>query len=193
MITALLLGAAPLALPGVAQAQNAFPHPDYPSAVRELRDARWLLEHRVGGPLEDRDRRAMWETDRALEDVERAAHLDGRFLYEFPRDDVFPGPARLRRVSELLRTARATLERPEYLADLQEAQMRAIGHVDNAIRLTEEVMVERERFEHERMEHERMEHERMERERMEHEHMEHEHMRDHDDRDRDRDRDDDRR
>jgi len=199
MICALMLGAAaPLCLPLVAQAQGYVRHPDYPGAVRELRDAHWLLEHRIGGPLEERERRALWEIERALEDVERAARIDGSFAYEWPRDEAYPGAVRLRRVSELLRAVHADLAQPEDIYEAREGQMRAIGHVDNAIRITEEVMIERERFEHERMERERMEHERMERERierermeherMEHERMEHEHMRDHDDGDRDRDR-----
>jgi hypothetical protein len=146
LIAALLLGlAAPLLLQTPAQAQMNLRRPNYFQAVSELRDARWLAEHRDGGPLEERERNALGEIDRALEDVERAANIDARFAYQRPRDDAYPGPARLRRVSELLRAARADVSQSSDVNEGRDDQHRAIEHIDTAIRITEDVMLERER------------------------------------------------
>ena len=70
----------PLLMHVPAQAQN-IRRPAYLHAVTELRDARWLLEHRAGGSLDERERRTLGDIDRALEDVERSAGVDVRFLY----------------------------------------------------------------------------------------------------------------
>jgi hypothetical protein len=132
-------------LPATATAQE-FRHPAYLHSVPLLRDARWLLEWRERGPGEERERAAQVEIDRALQEVERAAAIDNRFVYQPPRQDAYPGPARLRRASELLRAARADITLPEDLPAARALQYRAIGHIDAAIRLTEEVMIERERM-----------------------------------------------
>ncbi len=139
-----LLGLAlPLFWQAPAQAQATW-QPDYFHAVPELRDSRWLLERVEHGPFEERERRAQWEVDRALEDVERAAHVGGDFVYARPPENMYPSPGRLRRVSELLRHARERIGmQRDFVAP--ELQGRAIGHIDAAIRLTEEVMLERER------------------------------------------------
>jgi hypothetical protein len=156
-VPALLLGLVlPLLASAPAQAQ-AFHHPDYRHAVVELRDAHWLFEHRYGGPLEERERRALHEIERTLEDVERSAQIDGSFRYEGPRMNEYAGPARLRRVSELLRAARYDIAQEEDVLPAREAQYRALGHLDEAIRITEDVMVEREHL-HDYYEHEHREH-----------------------------------
>jgi hypothetical protein len=121
-------------------------HPAYLHALTDLRDARWFIEHRPDAPIGDRERHAIGEIDRAIEEVQRAAYHDGKNVYEHPREDAYLTPGgRLRRASELLRSARNDVAQPEDNPGVREAQFHAIEHIDSAIRLAESVMVDRER------------------------------------------------
>lgn len=135
-----------IALPLLAQAQVPGRHPAYVHALTDLRDARWFLEHRPGGPMEERERHAIFEIDRAIEEVQRAAYYDGKNVYEHPPEDAYPeAGGRLRRVSELLRKARDDVAQPEDNLQMRDLQYRAVEHIDNAIRIEESIMVDRER------------------------------------------------
>jgi hypothetical protein len=140
-----------MALPLLAQAQAPGRHPAYLHALTDLHDARWYLEHRPDGPMEERERRAIGEIDRAIEEVQRAAYYDGRNVYEHPREDTYPDAAgRLRRVSELLRKARDDVAQPEDNLQVRDLQYRAVERIDSAIRITESIMVDRERRNYDR-------------------------------------------
>jgi len=135
-------------LPIVTAAQVPPPdhHPAYLHALTDLRDARWFLEHAPEGMVSDRERHAMAEIDRAIEIVERAAYYDGKNVYEHPRADAYPDArSRLRRVSELLRKAREDVAEREDNERVREMQFHAVERIDEAIRLAESVMVDRER------------------------------------------------
>lgn len=135
-----------LALPLAAQAQVPGRHPAYLHALTDLHDARWYLTHTPDGYLEERERHAVAELDRAIEDVQRAAYYDGKDVYQHPRSDAYADArSRLRRVSELLRKAREDVAQPEDNLQVRELQERAVHHIDDAIRTAESVMVDRER------------------------------------------------
>jgi hypothetical protein len=138
-----------LGLPLAASAQAPYPghHPAYLHALTDLHDARWFLEHGPDGHVGERERHAIGEIDRAIEDVQRAAYYDGKNVYEHPREDAYPDAAgRLRRVSELLRKARADVAQDEDNVQVRDIQFRAVEHIDGAIRLAEAVMMDRERM-----------------------------------------------
>jgi len=133
-------------LPLLAYAQVPGRHPAYLHALTDLHDARWFLEHRPEGPMEEREHHAVHEIDRAIEEVQRAAYYDGKNVYEHPPEDFYPdGAGHLRRTSELLRKARADVAQPEDNLQLRDLQYRAVEHIDNAIRITESIMVDRDR------------------------------------------------
>ncbi len=148
-LPAVLLSLALPLLAGAAGAQAPVPghHPAYLQALTDLRDARWFLAHpRDGAPLEERERHAVVEIDRAIEQVQRAAYYDGKDVYEHPREDAYPDArGRLRRVSGLLRKSRDDVAEPEDNYQVRDLQRHAVERIDEAIRITESVMVERER------------------------------------------------
>jgi len=146
-----------LALPLVAPAQAQVPppppppgyghHPAYLHALTDLRDARWYLDHPRKYALEERERHAIAEVDRAIDLVQRAAYYDGKDVYEHPREDAgIDARGRLRRVSELLRKARADVAQDEDNLQVRELQIHAVERIDEAIRLAESVMLDRERY-----------------------------------------------
>jgi hypothetical protein len=137
-----------LAMPMLAHAQGApGRHPAYLHALSDLHDARWFLGHGPEGfPVDERERRAIEQIDRAIDEVRRAAYYDGKDLYERPREDAYPDArGRLRRVSELLRKARSDVAMPEDNLNVRDFQYHAVERIDNAIRLAEGAMLDRER------------------------------------------------
>jgi len=148
---ALALGL-PLIAPALAQLPPPPPpgyghHPAYLHALTDLHDARWYLDHPRESALEERERHAIGEIDRAIDLVQRAAYYDGKNVYERPREDAnIDARGRLRRVSELLRKARADVAQEEDNLQVRELQMHAVERIDEAIRLAEGVMVDRERY-----------------------------------------------
>jgi hypothetical protein len=145
-----------LAFPLLAQAQPApGRHPAYLHALTDLRDARWFLGHVPDGYIGEREQHAMGEIDRAIEAVQRAAYYDGKNVYEHPRADAYPDArGRLRRVSELLRKAREDVAQQEDNYQVRELQSHAVAHIDDAIRLAESVMMDRERMRDQEHDHE---------------------------------------
>jgi hypothetical protein len=137
-----------LLLPGLAGAQQApGRHPAYLHALTDLRDAHWVLSHPRDGFLEERERHASEDIRRAIEEVQRAAVYDGKNVYDHPPEDAYPDAvSRLRRVSDLLRKARADVAQDEDNPSVRDVQFHAVEHIDSAIRLTESVMVDRERM-----------------------------------------------
>ena len=135
-----------LGLPILAHAQGVPDHhPAYLHALTDLNDARWYLAHAPDGYVDERERRAIEQVDRAIDQVRRAAYYDGKDVYDRPREDVYSDPrGRLRRISELLRKARADVAQPEDNLNVRDFQYHAVERIDNAIRLAESVMLERE-------------------------------------------------
>jgi hypothetical protein len=137
-----------LLVPMLASAQPApGRHPAYLHAATDLRDAHWILTHPRDGFLEERERHASEDLRRAIDEVQRAAYYDGKNVYDHPPQDTYPDAAsRLRRVSEILRKARADVAQEEDNPSVRDLQFHAVEHIDSAIRLTESVMMDRERM-----------------------------------------------
>jgi hypothetical protein len=128
--------------PMTAQAAQVQPgqHPAYLRALTDLRHARAQLERR-GGDAERKwdEHTAIKEIDAALREIKDAAIEDGKNLEDHPPVDAkrdYPG--RLRRALELLHKAERDCREDEDNGFARGLKKRAIHHIQEAIRLTEE-------------------------------------------------------
>jgi len=115
-------------------------HPAYLHALSDLRDARFNLE-RKGGDAQMRwdERDAIGDVDRAIAEIKQASIDDGKNLNDHPAVDARePRLGRLHRALAALRTARGDIEREEDNGYANGLKGRAIQHIDEAIRRTEE-------------------------------------------------------
>jgi hypothetical protein len=138
----LLLPALLMLTPFLAQAQTPGHHPAYLRALVDLRHARAHLERQDG----DREFRwdekvAIREIDRAIGEIREAAIDDGKRLEDHPpvdfRADYF---GRVHRALELLRRARADCLEEEDNGFARGMRNRALKHIDEAIRLSEDAL-----------------------------------------------------
>jgi hypothetical protein len=136
-VTAVALFAA-LAFAGCASPPPA-KHPAYLHALTDLRDARWNLEHRVGDTaVYENEDVAVSEIDRAIGEIKRAAFDDNKNLAAHPPEDArLDRPGRLHRAAELLRKARADVDREEDNPQARDLKFRALEHITQAIQATE--------------------------------------------------------
>lgn len=114
-------------------------HPSYLHALTDLRDARWDLEHRPGDPaVSENEDVAITEIDRAMSELKRAAFDDNKNLGVRPHEDAALDRAgRLHRAAELLRKARADVDRPESNPEARDLKFRALQHIGEAINATD--------------------------------------------------------
>jgi hypothetical protein len=128
---------AALALAGCASPPPK--HPAYLHALTDLRDARWNLEHRPGDPaVREQEDIAVTEIDRAIGELKRAAVDDGKNLADRPHEDArLDHPGRLHHAAELLRKARADIDREEDNPQAREFRNHASQHIGEALRATE--------------------------------------------------------
>jgi hypothetical protein len=132
----LLLSA--LTLAGCASPPPA-QHPAYLHALTDLRDARWNLEHRPGDPaVSENEDVAVAEIDHAIGEIKRAAVEDNKNLAARPPEDArLDRPGRLHHAVELLRKARADVDRGEDNPQARDLKFRALDHISLAIQATE--------------------------------------------------------
>jgi hypothetical protein len=117
-------------------------HPAYLHALSDLRTARWMLEHRPGDvAVSVHESEAIGEIDRAIEELKRAAIDDGKDINDHPSVDV-PNDrrGRLHKAADLLRKVHADTYREEDNPETRGLRNRAIGHVDAALRATEQAI-----------------------------------------------------
>jgi hypothetical protein len=131
----LLLTLAPLA------AQAA--HPAYLHALVDLRHARAHLQRAGGGGMEFHwdEGAAIREIDRAIHEIKEASIDDGKNIDDHPPVDLraeYSG--RVHRALELLRKARADCDEEEDNGFARGLRNRALRHINEAIRLTEEAL-----------------------------------------------------
>ncbi len=110
-------------------------HPHYREALRNLQFARAVLApgDRGWGPVAEDQRRATAEIDRAIEEVRRAAEMDGRNPNDVPPVDMRWEPHdRLQRASEALRHAREAISQVEMNPAAHMVRDRAYRHIDEA-------------------------------------------------------------
>src|ERR1700683_271168 len=128
-----------LLLPLIANADLPGKHPAYLHALTDLRDARWNLEHRAGDlAVTMHETAAIAEIDLAIEEAKRAAGDDGKNLADRPHEDAhLDRPGRLHHAAELLRKARADVDREEDNPQARELKVRALQHIGEALKATD--------------------------------------------------------
>jgi hypothetical protein len=128
----------PLLLTLAPLAQAA--HPAYLHALADLRHARAHLE-RQGGGREFRwdENVAVREIDLAIHEIKEASIDDGKNISDHPPVDLKADYiGRVHRALELLRRARADCSEEEDNGFARGLRNRALRHINEAIRLTEE-------------------------------------------------------
>jgi hypothetical protein len=131
----------------VTLSPQAQAHPAYLHALSDLRNARWNLERR-GGDLQMKwdEHRALDAVDRAIADVKKAAIDDGKNLQDRPPVDAQePRAGRLHKALAALQAAHADVTQEEDNAFANGLRARGIKNIDEAIRFTQQGIVEADR------------------------------------------------
>lgn len=129
-----------LAAPMAVHADQPGHHPAYLHALTDLRHARAHLERR-GGNAEMRwdEKTAIREVDAAIREIKEASIDDGKNLNDHPPVDAkLDDRGQLHRALELLRKAEKDCREEEDNNFARGLQKRAIQHIKEAIRFTEE-------------------------------------------------------
>jgi hypothetical protein len=109
-------------------------HAHYLRARTDLRAAQWLLRVHDEPNVMNHIRAVDQEIDRAVFEMDQAAALDRKDLLDHPPvDQRLDRPGRFRRAMELLREARAEIDREEDNPRAREWRNRAFSHIDGAI------------------------------------------------------------
>ena len=139
----LVLAVAPVAL----RADQPGKHPAYLHALTDLRHARAHVERRGGDPQMKWDEKVViHEIDEAIREIKDAAIDDGKNLQNHPPiDTMIDYPGRLHRALELLHKAVRDCQEEEDNSFARGLQARAIGHVREAIRLTDQALADAHR------------------------------------------------
>jgi hypothetical protein len=129
-------------LPVCAYADLPGHHPAYLHALTDLRDARWMLEHRPGDlAVTIHETAAIAEIDRAIEEAKRAAAEDAKNLADRPHEDAhLDRPGRLHHAAELLRKAHGDVDQEEDNPQSRELKHRVLHHIDEALHETEKAI-----------------------------------------------------
>jgi len=135
-IACIVLAVAPVA----ARADQPGKHPAYLHALTDLRHARAHIERRGGDAQVKWDEsKAVKEIDAAIREIKEASIDDGKDLKDHPPVDAkMDYPGRLHRALELLHKADKDCHEEEDNNFAQGLQKRAIHHINEAIRFTEE-------------------------------------------------------
>ncbi len=133
----LMAGFVVLFLNTVIAAQMPGAHPDYLSALSDLRDARAnILETPSSPEVNAMARSAIGEIDAAIRDLHDAAKADGLPLRaDAPIDVPENGNVRMYRAMDLLKGARRDVDQPEQNPAANTWRGNAIGHIDEALRI----------------------------------------------------------
>jgi hypothetical protein len=127
-----LIAAGVILAPVAVQAQGRHPH--YLSARSDLRRAQFLLRVREEPNVTRNLKMADDEVEAAVHEIDRAAVIDHKDLDEHPPVDVgIPRADRFKKIVELLRSARADMEREEDNPAAREWRAAAFRHIDAAL------------------------------------------------------------
>jgi hypothetical protein len=118
-------------------------HPAYLKALSDLRGARWLIDHRPGNWQQGKDEAAaVGAIDAAIAEIKKASIDDHKDLNDHPGIQEVPDHGgRLRKALEILRASRADVNQREDDRFAQGLKGRALQHIDNAIKATENAML----------------------------------------------------
>jgi hypothetical protein len=142
----LLLAMACLAVfPSASRADQPGRHPAYLHALTDLRHARAHLERRGGNAAMKWDEHtAIAEIDAAIREIKEAAIDDGKNLEDHPPVDArLDWNGQLHRSLELLRKARGDVKGEEDNGFARGLRKRALFHINEAIRFTEQGIANR--------------------------------------------------
>jgi hypothetical protein len=127
-----LLAAAALLAPAAVLAQGRHAH--YLSARSDLRRAQFLLRVREEPNVTRNMMAADTEVEAAVREIDRAAVLDRKDLDEHPSIDTnLARQDRFRKIVDLLRSARADIDREEDNPAAREWRNVAFKHIDEAL------------------------------------------------------------
>ena len=132
----LALPLAVLALGPLSASAQTLPgkHPAYLHALKDLRTARWLLEHQPGDVKVYADEDvAVTEADAAIAEIKRASIDDGKDLHDHENLDVHEHGSRLLRAIETLKKAHADIAQEEDNPETRELRHHALEHIDQAL------------------------------------------------------------
>lgn len=126
--------------PMMVRADQPGKHPAYLHALTDLRHARAHLERRGGDPQVKWDEKtAIHEIDEAIREIKEASIDDGKNLNDHPPVDAkMDYTGRLHRALELLHKADKDCHEEEDNNFAKGLQKRAIHHINEAIRFTEQ-------------------------------------------------------
>jgi hypothetical protein len=125
-----------------ANAQMSGQHPNYLHAIRDLREARGLLQHNFTEPAHAKAASsAIPHIDEAINDLKRASKLDDKSLGAVPPpDNKMPDPGRFHKVSELLGAAHQACDGPDSDASAVPERDKAQKHIDAAAGIIKTVL-----------------------------------------------------
>jgi hypothetical protein len=107
--------------------------PNYLHALSDLRDAREHLEHFGSEPMDARAERAIFEIDRAINEIKRDAVMSGNELENHvPVDTHMAHNGRFQKAMDLLDRARRDVAGEEDQPDAQALQQRVLRHIAEA-------------------------------------------------------------
>jgi hypothetical protein len=131
-------------LAGCASAPPRHHHPAYLHSLSDLREARWLIEHRPGDWAQTADEvEAIRQIDAAINDIKKAAIDDGKNLNDHPPVDAhLDNRGRIHESLKFLNKARADISSDEDNGYAGGLRNRAIGHIDAAIQAARRVFHE---------------------------------------------------
>jgi len=120
-------------------------HPAYLHALTDLRHARAHLDKLTPSDrIDDEEQHAINEIDKAIAEIKHASIDDGKDLNDHPPVDARMDRAgRFHRALELLDKAHNDIAREEDDSWARGLRNRAIGHIDEAHRIVDRIIVQR--------------------------------------------------
>lgn len=111
------------------------PHPGYLHAIRDLREARELLQTNWGNPRHAQAASAIiQEIDLAIGDLKHASRLDEKSLAAVPPSKGMAPEGRFHKVQILLNESRTDISRPESDPVAVPHRDHALEHINNSLR-----------------------------------------------------------
>jgi hypothetical protein len=116
-----------------AWADDSDRRPQYLHVLGDLRDAREHLEHFGSDPVDARAERAIFEIDRAINEIRREAVMNGDDMENHvPVDTHMVRNGRFHKAMDLLDKAKRDVAGEEDQPDAQALQLRVMRHIEEA-------------------------------------------------------------
>jgi hypothetical protein len=119
-------------------AQVPGPHPGYEHAIRDLREAKGLLDHPYPQDVQ-LSANITREIQEAIGALKTASHIDDKSLAGVPPDKTMDRAGRYRKVQSLLTTARQAVSAPESDPAAESARNHGIQHINSALDMVSKI------------------------------------------------------